>query len=61
MFAIALTLLAAPRIAIAVEDGGDARDLVHFRQEIDSLKGSEAPSSTLAPTDTYARRMKRRK
>jgi hypothetical protein len=41
MLAVALALLAAPRIVIAAEDG-DNRDLVHFRQEIDSLKGSEA-------------------
>jgi septal ring factor EnvC (AmiA/AmiB activator) len=41
VIAIALTL-ASPRFGIAAGDGGDARDLVQFRQEIDSLKGSEA-------------------
>jgi hypothetical protein len=41
MLAIALTF-AAPRFGIAAGDSGDAPDLVQFRQEIDSLKGSEA-------------------
>lgn len=41
MLAIALTIFTAPRIGIA-GDGGDARDLVQFRQEIETLKGSEA-------------------
>jgi hypothetical protein len=34
--------LASPRFGIAAGDSGDPRDLVQFRQEIDSLKGSEA-------------------
>ena len=42
MLAIALTLLAAARVAIAAGDGGDVRDLVQFQQEIEMLKGSEA-------------------
>jgi hypothetical protein len=41
VLAIALTLIAAPRFGIA-EDGGDTRVLVQFRQEIETLKGSEA-------------------
>jgi hypothetical protein len=41
MLAIALTF-AAPPFGIAAGDSGDAPDLVQFRQEIDSLKGSEA-------------------
>ena len=40
MLAIALTLI-SPRFEIA-EDGGDTRVLVQFRQEIETLKGSEA-------------------
>lgn len=42
LLAIALTLLAAARVAIAAGDGGDVRDLVQFQQEIEMLKGSEA-------------------
>ncbi|HZC45238.1 MAG TPA: hypothetical protein VE243_02115, partial [Candidatus Acidoferrum sp.] len=42
MFAIALILFAAPRIGMTADGGGDVRDLVQFRQEIETLKGSEA-------------------
>ena len=42
MVAIALALLTTPRCGNAAGDGGDARDLVQFRQEIETLKGSEA-------------------
>jgi hypothetical protein len=42
MFAIALILFAAPRIGMTADGGGDPRDLVQFRQEIETLKGSEA-------------------
>src|SRR5258708_27074742 len=42
MVAIGLALLTTPRCGNAAGDGGDARDLVQFRQEIETLKGSEA-------------------
>jgi septal ring factor EnvC (AmiA/AmiB activator) len=42
MIAVALIFLTAPSIGVAAEDGGDTRDLVQFRQEIETLKGSEA-------------------
>src|SRR5258708_20328261 len=42
MVAIGMALLTAPRSGNAAGDGGDARDLVQFRQEIETLKGSEA-------------------
>jgi septal ring factor EnvC (AmiA/AmiB activator) len=42
MIAVALIFLIAPSIGVAAEDGGDTRDLVQFRQEIETLKGSEA-------------------
>jgi len=42
MIAVALMFLTAPITRVAAEDGGDPRDLVHFRQEIETLKGSEA-------------------
>jgi hypothetical protein len=42
MIAVALALLTVPRSSNAAADGGDARDLVQFRQEIETLKGSEA-------------------
>ncbi len=40
--AIAMMLFIAPRIALEEEDGSKANDLVQFRQEITTLKGSEA-------------------
>ena len=44
MLAIAIALCAAavPRIGTASEERGDARDLVQFRQEIETLRGTEA-------------------
>jgi len=41
MIGITLTLAALSRIAIA-EDDGNPRDLIYFRQEIETLKGVEA-------------------
>jgi hypothetical protein len=42
LLALALTLLAATPSVLAADDSGGAHDLVHFRQEIETLKGSEA-------------------
>lgn len=42
MLAITLMLLALPRSGIAAGDDGETRDLLHFRQEIETLKDSEA-------------------
>ena len=42
MIAVALIFLAAPSIKVVAEDGSNPRDLVQFRQEIETLKGSEA-------------------
>ncbi len=48
MIAIALALSAAPRIGKA-GDGGDGRDLVQFRQEVETLKGSEGAERRVVP------------
>lgn len=42
MFAIALTLFAATPTSLRADDTSGGRDLVHFRQEVEALKGSEA-------------------
>ena len=42
MIAVALIFLAAPTNRVAAEDGSDPPDFVQFRQEIETLRGSEA-------------------